>query len=284
MLTIFSIPKAFTGHIGLIQHNALASWHRLAPRVDIILLGSDPGVAEAAREFGARHVPQLEENAYGTPLISAAFEQARHFSTKPHLMYANADMMFDDSLLEALGRVSALPDFLLSGQCWDVHIREDMSRWDADAWRKPFAQRHTSGQLRGPSAMDYFAFPRETDFGMPRFAVGRVGWDSWLAWKCRQADIPFIDATADIAALHQNHAYDSLPRGYQHRKGPERSLNIRLAGGLANLLTLREASHELTAGQLQKPTGLRGFAARLATVRPYLLLLGFKRWLQQITA
>lgn len=281
MLTLFSIPKPFAGHIGIIQRNALACWRRLAPDVDIILLGSDSGVAEAAREFGATHVPEIPANEYGTPLISAAFAQARQLSRQPYLMYSNADMLYDESLLAALNRMRPLPAFLLSGQRWDHDIREDLGRAGAAEWRALFAQRAIRGVLRGPSAMDYFVFPRQLDLGMPGFAVGRVGWDSWMVWKCRQDRVPVIDATADIAALHQNHTYASLARGCQHQQGPERTLNIRLAGGLANLLTLREASHELVAGRIRPPAGWRGCRSRLATMRPYQLLLALKRRILQ---
>jgi hypothetical protein len=41
MLTIFSVPKAFLGHIGVIQRNALVSWMRLGEEVQVILLGND---------------------------------------------------------------------------------------------------------------------------------------------------------------------------------------------------------------------------------------------------
>lgn len=281
MLTLFTIPKPFTGHIGVIQRNALASWRRLAPAVEIILLGNDAGVAEAALEFGATHVPQTPANDYGTPLISAAFAQVRQFSRQPYLMYSNADMLYDESLLAALDRVRHLPAFLLSGQRWDHEIQTDLCPFPPEDWRTLFAQRTVRGVLSGPSAMDYFVFPRLFDVGMPGFAVGRVGWDSWMVWKCRQDRVPVIDATTDIAALHQNHTYDSLARGCQHQQGPERTQNIRLAGGLANLLTLREASHELVAGRLRSPAGWRGCQSRLATLRPYQLLLGVKRRIQQ---
>jgi hypothetical protein len=281
MLTLFSIPKPFEGHIGLIQRNALASWRRLAPQTELILFGADAGVARAAQQFGARHEPVLAANAYGTPLISDAFARARCVATQSLLMYSNADMLYDESLLRALKAVADRGSFLLSGQRWDDDIKYDLVTALDDHWRSLFAQRSTHGRLHGFSAMDYFVFPRTLDFGMPEFAVGRVGWDSWLVWRCRQLGIPVIDATADVAALHQNHTYSSLARGCQHWHGPERDLNIRQAGGLSHLLTLREASHQLVAGRVQTPTSWRRYTARLATRSVYLRLLAFKRWLLQ---
>lgn len=282
MLTIFSIPKPFIGHVGLIQRNAMASWRRLVPGADIILFGADAGVAEAAQEFGARHEPVLAANEYGTPLVSDAFARARWLATQPLLMYSNADMLYDESLLRSLKAVASCDLFLLSGQRWDHDIGCDLVAALDDRWHSLFAQRSMAGRLKGPAAMDYFVFPRTLDFGMPEFAVGRVGWDSWLVWRCRERSIPIIDATADIAALHQNHSYSDLLLGCQHHGGPERDLNIRVAGGLGHLLTLREASHQLVAGRVQTPTGWRLCTARLATNSAYLWLLAFKRWLWQL--
>jgi len=59
VLTLFTIPKAFNGHIAVIQRNAIQSWMRLHPEIEIILFGADEGTAEAAREFGLRYEPEL---------------------------------------------------------------------------------------------------------------------------------------------------------------------------------------------------------------------------------
>lgn len=281
MLTIFSIPKPFAGPIALIQRNALASWIRLGPDIEVILLGNDDGVAAAAREFGARHEPTIKVNSHGTPLITDAFARARTLSRKPFLMYSNADMLYDTSLLAALRHIRQLERFLLCGRRWDMDVTASLVRAEDETWRELFDRRATHGRLHGPAGIDYFVFPREHDFHAPDFAVGRIGWDSWLVWKSRMDGVPVIDATADIAALHQNHDYASLRLGYQHWRGPERDLNVRAAGGLSHLLTLREASHELVDGTLVRPAGWRALSSRLATFGPYRWSLAAKRWLQQ---
>ena len=72
-LTIFAIPKAFRGHIAVIQRNAIASWMRMNPRPDVILFGTDEGTAEVARELGVQHVPTVQKNQWGTPLVGDLF-------------------------------------------------------------------------------------------------------------------------------------------------------------------------------------------------------------------
>jgi hypothetical protein len=49
---------------------------RLGKDVQVILLGDEAGIAEAAREFSDEHVPDIERTKYGTPLVNSAFAAA----------------------------------------------------------------------------------------------------------------------------------------------------------------------------------------------------------------
>src|SRR5258708_12755854 len=99
MLTMFSIPKAFRGHTGVIQRNAIESWTHLQPRPEIILLGSDEGTAEVAGELGLRHLPQIACSDHGTPLLSDIFHQAQPAAAMPRPCYANAHIILLHDLL-----------------------------------------------------------------------------------------------------------------------------------------------------------------------------------------
>src|SRR5207244_634094 len=52
MVTIFTIPKPFRGHVGEIQRNAIGSWRALRPDVQVVLVGNEEGVEKAARNAG----------------------------------------------------------------------------------------------------------------------------------------------------------------------------------------------------------------------------------------
>lgn len=277
MLTIFSIPKAFRGHVGVIQRNAVASWRRLSPRPTIILCGNEEGTAAIAREFGLGHAPELGLNEYGTPLVSDAFAHAARQATTPYLMYSNADMLYDNSVYDSLEVARRLRQFLMSGRRWDIDITESLCALDGSQWEALFASRAARGKLHGSAGMDYFVFPRGIPIEMPPLAVGRVGWDSWLVWRSRMRGIPVIDATAALCAVHQNHDYGDLRLGYQHDGGAERDLNYAAIGGIANMLTLREATLLLVNGRLESPSFFARLPSMLATWRPYQMLLGLKR-------
>src|SRR3990172_6591396 len=96
VITLFSAPKPFTDpHIAMIQYNAIQSWTLLSD-VEVILLGEETGLAEAARELGVKHIPDVARNDSGTPLISSMFQFARDASQRSNselLCIINADMI-----------------------------------------------------------------------------------------------------------------------------------------------------------------------------------------------
>jgi hypothetical protein len=256
-ITVFSIPKSFVGHIGIIQRNALASWTRLGEGVQVILFGNDAGVAEVAREAGVEHVPDIERTEYGTPLVNSAFSLAARMARNPLLCYANADIMFTDDLLRAAASVRRRK-FLMVGHRWNVDIIEP---WDFSdpRWRKKLvALAHYHGSLSRDDWIDYFVFPRDCKLTvLPPFVVGRPRWDNYLLFRCRQLGYPLIDATDVVTAVHQNHGYGHVPKGTGDLwYGPEADANIKLLGDESRIFRLIDATHKLTEAGLKKTTDL----------------------------
>lgn len=280
MVSFFSIPKAFDAHNGLIQRNAIASWTNLGSDCEVILFGNDPGVEQAAAELGVKHVPDVETNQYGTPLLSSAFNTAQSIATNDILVYVNADIIIMPGFLEALRGVH-LEQFLLSGRRWDLDIIDTIDYSDIN-WQLKLSDRvRLEAVLHGPSGMDYFVFPRNL-IEMPSFAVGRPGWDTWLIWKCKTAAIPVIDATEVITIIHQNHDYTHSKFGEKKRvAGPEMEMNFALAGGLSCLMTLREADMLLTEEGLKAPKFPRKLFPLLVKLRIWRNLIFWKRRFQE---
>ena len=125
MLTIFAIPKAFAGHNGVIQRNAIFSWTLLRPRCEILLLGDDEGTKEAAEEFGATYIPDIARSEYGTPLLDSIFQVAQDAATTPLVSYVNADIILMSDFMAAVNSVSERDGpFVLSGQRWNLDVTE----------------------------------------------------------------------------------------------------------------------------------------------------------------
>src|ERR1043166_2524075 len=101
LITLFSAPKPFINpHIAMIQRNAIKSW-TLLPEVEVILLGGETGLAEAATELGVKHIANVARNESGTPLISSMLQLARENSQSDLLCIINADILLMPDFVEA---------------------------------------------------------------------------------------------------------------------------------------------------------------------------------------
>jgi hypothetical protein len=254
-LTLFSAPKPFTNpHINLIQRNALQSWLHLVPEVQVLLVGQEAGMAEAAAEYGVRLLPEVLRTEGGTPLVSSIFALARQAGDEPFLGYVNGDILLLPDIADATHRIAAQVDgpFLLIGQRWDLEVTEplDFSPGWEGRLRLEVQQR---GQLHRPAGSDYFVFPRSAFTEMPDFAIGRAGWDNWMIYHARQQGWPVIDGTPDVMIVHQNHDYSHLPGGKPHYDHQESQQNMAKAGGLANMYMVLDADRQLKGGRVRRP-------------------------------
>jgi hypothetical protein len=264
LITLFSAPKPFTDpHIATIQRNALKSWALLSD-VEVILLGEETGLAEAARELGVKHIPNVKCNDNGTPLISSMFQLARENSNSDLLCIINADMIlmpdFVKVAMESRSLLSGkrqqavgLPKFVLLSQRWDLDVTE-LIDFSGDWTHRLLPVVHGQGSLHRPAGSDYFLFPRTCYTDIPDFAIGRAGWDNWMIYKARREKWPVIDCTPSVMVIHQSHDYSHLPGGKPHYEHPDTNVNIRLAGGQANIrYTVLDSTHQLVDGKLVRP-------------------------------
>jgi len=261
VLTIFTIPKPFTGHIGVIQKNAIKSWTFLEPKPEIILFGNEEGVANASREFNTKHVPAIKCNDYGTPYLDFVFDQAKKNASQKILCYINTDTILANNFIENLGKIY-FKDFLVVGQRYsaDVNIELDFSK---NGWERKIASNVTkNGEMAGHHFVEYFIFPRDSRLiKIPPFVVGRPGWDNWLIYRSLELGIPVINATKDIMAIHQDHGYSHVKNRRDNLwNGPEGDRNYELAGGKKAYIS--QANHVMIHG-LILPSKIYRFLVRV---------------------
>ena len=257
LITLFSAPKPFTdSHIATIQRNAIKSW-TLLPEVDVILLGEEEGLAEAAGELGVKHIQDVTRSESGVPLISSMFQLTRDSSDSDLLCIVNADMLLMSDFVESAKQVAKLKDkYVLLSQRWDLDITNPLFFSDgwADRLKEDVMKR---GQLHRPAGSDFFLFPKSCYMDVPDFTIGRAGWDNWMIYKARRETWPVIDCTPAVMIVHQNHDYRHLASA-THHSHPETDENIRLAGGTAAVrYTILDATYRLKDGKLVRPAFTR---------------------------
>lgn len=232
MITIFSLPKPFMDHIGIIQRNAINSWMKLDPSISIILFGDEFGTKEVATEFGISHVPLVAKNQYGTPLIDDIFRKAEKISKNDILCYVNADIILMNDFFNAIIKSKTFQrPFLMSGRRWNFEINNQLDfsdHWD-DELTKDVLDR---GEIFASCYIDYFVFTQGLWKEIPPFAIGRTSWDNWLLYGAKKFGGILIDSTPMIMAIHQNHDYSHLKDGIQEAwNGLEAQNNRKMADG-----------------------------------------------------
>lgn len=248
MFTIFSLPKPFIEpHICVIQENAINSWCNLVG-VETILCGSDLGIKQICDKYSIQHIPDLECTKSGTPLLSSAFNLVQARARHDIIVYANADIIVMQDFLKIF---NFLPkeDFLIVGRRWDIPVTK-LLNFSKDGSGEEELEKilKLSGRLHQPTGSDYFIFKKNTFKNIPRFAVGRVGWDNWMLQEALTKEILLIDASPLVKVIHQNHDYNhKLGIGLQEDK-----YNIYLTGLTRFLPTLRNIKYQMTSQGLRR--------------------------------
>jgi hypothetical protein len=231
-----------------------------------MLLGDEDGMADAASSLGVRHIPAVERNEYGTPLVNSIIRTAEAEARGDVLCYINADIMLTNAFMRAVEAVH-LKKFLMIGRRWDID-REDIPELASANWELLLEKSVAAhGSLHEPTGIDYFVHTRGLWRNVPPFALGRWIWDNWLVFAARASHTPVIDASNLVLAVHQNHTY-------AHHDGPTESLldkpearrNIDLAGGYGYAFTIEDASHILSSrGATRKPVSKKGIKRTIET-------------------
>jgi hypothetical protein len=229
-VVIFAIPRGFAGDAGERQRNAVQSW--LLSGYDVLLCGDDPGVAEYAAEMGAEHLPAVQRNEWGTPLLSDLFSQAQARLDGRLAAYVNADIMLDGSLGDAL-RLAAekFPCFLVVGQRYDAQASGAFGF--GAGWQARLRALCDPQRIHGQFGLDYFGFRAPLWQDIPPLAIGRMRWDNWLLWGAMRLGAETVDATGTVRAVHQDHGYEHIPAKHntpEWNAYPEIRRNLELAG------------------------------------------------------
>ena len=253
MLTIFSCPKPFRGHFGMIQRNAIRSWTLLTPTPDVILIGDEEGTSEVARDLKVRHLPRVGRNEFGTPLVSSIFEEAEKSATQEMMCYLNGDILLLSDFVPAVKNVlREMPCSLMVGRRWNLDVNEPLDFGD-DWETNIIAQVARRGKLYPHFAIDYFVFPKGVWGEIAPLAIGRPAWDNWVIYRAHALGIPVVDLTERTKVVHQNHDYSHHPEGWTGAmKGDESRRNIELVGEAAHVYSLLDADYRLTSKGLKR--------------------------------
>ena len=258
LITLFTIPKSFSDpsdHTTIIQTNAIRSWARLSPHVQVVLIGNEPGIAIAAKQLGVQHSNRLQYNQLGTPLVNSAFETVRSLTDTPLLAYCNSDVILTDDFVTTMQRLIDLKQgepFVAFGRRIDLKVETEIDFESTGSISDLVARANSEGQISSQVCKEYFVFPRSVYQSIPAFAIGRGNWDNWMIHSAKQNSTPVINVSQSVTAIHQLHNYKHAKtnRRSVYVTGAEAKENQCLAGG-RNWISGSVGTHRLTADGIE---------------------------------
>ena len=270
MITIFTNPRPFRGIFDKIQQDAIKSWIAFCPGCQIILFEDEEKTTrEVASRYGLDYVGNARCNEFGTPLIDDVINIARKMAKFKTLAYVNTDIILLKDFVSTIEEVRATlkkNEFFIAGRRYNLDIEGNIDLKDPNFEEKILAEVSKRGKLYSFASMDYWVFPRDLDFNIPPFVIGRPGIDGWLVYKSRMMNIPVIDMTSTIIIVHQNHNYPHAKKDFFEI---EKQRNLTLAGGFKNMITLREADWVYVNHKLQRPMFPRNILSQLTLFYPW---------------
>lgn len=267
MITVFTTPKPFTGRIREIQINALKSWKLLHPGIEVIIFGDEEGAMHVANNLGLVHIPDVETNECGLPLVNSMFELAQQYGRYEIQSYVNADIVLLNDFIHAVSLIS-FKRFLMVGQRWDLDFCEPID-FDSNDWQKELMKRtRREAILHPPAGSDYFAYKRGTLREILPMSVGRPRWDNWMIYHARACGISVVDCTSFVTVIHQNHSagYDDTSQGGVGDAPTQRNYELV---SIEHRFTLIDANWLLTPGGLKRNRS-RGYLIRTIETFPVL--------------
>jgi hypothetical protein len=262
----------------LIQRNTLMALHFLAPQVRITVFASDSDqVLELCKELGdsIECSDQFDSNEHGTPLLKSMFVRVEQTTDARMFGYMNADILFDENLVEAIRTVlRGVEDGILSSRVLVVGQRinfqmpfpfnasnEYVINQQADAAVIKTMAERASVFLEG--AMDFFFITKGAFVWskVPDFIIGRPAYDNWLVDHAYHDKADRVDITLTVHAVHQNDVMGDTA-GHMPRPDVEwnKDLSKNTTGGYDHGLT--STSNWQTRWHPDNTTGAMQLSAR----------------------
>ena len=123
-------------------------------------------------------------------------------------MYSNADIVFDVDLMDTVTTVDnyVKERYLMNKPVMIVGRRTDLDieKVKVESWEDVVRKSYNLGTRFRHDALDYFIANRNFPWDdIPKFVIGRVGYDNWIVAFSRLNNFTVVDASNSIIAVHQ---------------------------------------------------------------------------------
>jgi hypothetical protein len=203
-IVFVTIPRSFHQPYLISQSNALNAIKKYNPKSKIILYSDDDGVADFAKKnnyIAPKNIQKIDQ----LPLVNSAIDYAALLYPDSYICFINSDILVMGNLIPLitfLNQSRLKKPYILTAYRREANINKILSSNDFDQ-----LSLQSNLILGRHSALDMFIMHSSmvNVIDMPIYRVGRIGWDSWVAAKVRRLGFNFIDISAVLRVIHQDH-------------------------------------------------------------------------------
>lgn len=226
-LKSYQAPQSTNCSKNHLQQIAISGWLDVSD--EVVVLVDDAGCCNELSKISSRlqcHSHNCKHAFWGKPTMPCLLHTGEALASHPVVIFTNPDIVFSGLRETLVAAVAAHGSFLVVGGRIDMDdtICENMNvRTHAD-----LLQLAHMGTPHTKWAMDYYMFTKTSlpMASMPPFLIGNWRWDNWLLdATLRHTNVPVIDATATILALHISTTSVAL----RDREGAEHNNRLWLA-------------------------------------------------------
>ncbi|KAK2154772.1 hypothetical protein LSH36_258g05079 [Paralvinella palmiformis] len=211
LLTLFTTMKN-TDSRSTIHGNTLLNWASLIPDITPVLFVENntnmQWIGQAERS--GWHIRNVSMWNQGIPILKYMFLDVLKDYSSPFYGYANADILFDRTLIANLKAFTSYENYssklFIIGKRWNLNVSDsDFQLIDASNLTKLSELGRKNGSQFTTNAQDYFIATRSGFpwHQIPDFVVGRAGYDNWLVVKAQDWNLTVVDSSYTIMAIHQ---------------------------------------------------------------------------------
>ncbi|XP_071171970.1 uncharacterized protein [Mytilus edulis] len=199
-----------SSHREIVYNNTRDNWKSLGSDV-LPVLFLESKYTQVKRTFednGWVVLPVVDVMSEGFPVIKSFFSAvSRHFRSK-YVGYANADILFNDDLVQTLNLMEKYRPFVekqneifISGSRYDV---ENITTKDFSSTEKIKQIQLDHSKRHSPMGQDYFITDSYYTWDMlPPIVVGKQRIDNWILINAIEFNHTAIDSSDAITAIHQ---------------------------------------------------------------------------------
>ena len=188
--------------------NSLKNWKAVRGINHFVLFTNCRKARSLGESLNFTVLPVTDSAIGGVPVLKTMFLTVLSLFPTSYVMYSNADIVFD---VDSMDTVTTVDNYVKKRSLMNKPVmivgrrtNLDIEKVKVESWEDVVRKSYYLGARFRYDALDYFIVNRNFPWDeIPKFVIGRVGYDNWIVAFSRFNNFTVVDASNSIIAVHQ---------------------------------------------------------------------------------